>query len=108
MKPTPNLPSRKPDAWLKRTACQGAVATLLVATAWPALADTQHRVVAGDTLWSIAEQHTGEGTQWPRLQQANRLDEKLCSINPFIRIIQFSSVVQTITINIIGQLSINQ
>ena len=73
MKPTPNLPSRKPDAWLKRSACQGAVATLLVATAWPTLADTQHRVVAGDTLWSIAEQHTGEATQWRVLQNANRL-----------------------------------
>ena len=73
MKPTPNLPSRKPDAWLKRSPCQAAVATLLVVTAWPALAETPHRVVAGDTLWSIAEQHTGDATQWRALQQANRV-----------------------------------
>lgn len=70
MKPTPKSRRRKADtapraAW--------AVAALLASSAWPALADADHTVNAGDSLWSIAEQHTGEGAQWPRLQQANRL-----------------------------------
>lgn len=75
MKPTPKSRRRKADA--AQRAAKGvaawAVAALLAGSAWPALADVDHTVSSGDSLWSIAEQHMGEGTQWPRLQQANRL-----------------------------------
>lgn len=73
MKPTANLPRRRADTWWRATTCQGAVAALIAAAGPPVLANTQHRVVAGDTLWTIAEQHTGEATQWPVLQKTNRL-----------------------------------
>ena len=74
MKPTPKLRKRKADSApreVNRAAL--AVAALLACGAWPALAELQHPVAPGDTLWSIAEQHTGEATQWPSLQKANRL-----------------------------------
>lgn len=35
-------------------------------------ADAMHMVVPGDTLWGISEQSYGQGTQWPRIHEANR------------------------------------
>lgn len=73
MKPTLNWPRPRADLGVRATAIRCAVGVWVAACAWPALAEAQHTVVDGDTLWSIAEQHTGEPTQWQRLQRANRL-----------------------------------
>lgn len=35
--------------------------------------DINHTVARGDTLWSIAQRHTGQPGRWPGLQRANRL-----------------------------------
>ena len=50
-----------------------ALAAMMGASAGPALADEQHQVAAGETLWSIAERYTGSAKQWPLFQKANRL-----------------------------------
>lgn len=34
-----------------------------------------HRVVAGDDLWSIAEQHYGDGTRWRQVAAENHIDD---------------------------------
>ena len=69
MKPTPRSPRRTTEP------VRGSVtaAALLAVCTWPALADVRHPVATGDTLWSLAEQHTGDARQWPLLQKANRL-----------------------------------
>lgn len=72
MKPTLRSPSHRAEAGQGATR-QPLLIGLLVASTWPALADVQHPVARGDTLWSIAAHHTGSATQWPLLQQANRL-----------------------------------
>lgn len=45
----------------------------MTASAATALADDQHQVAPGETLWSIAQHYTGTARQWPLLQKANRL-----------------------------------
>jgi hypothetical protein len=43
--------------------------------------------VPGETLWSIAELHSGEATKWPLLQQANpQVDPKRLRIGQVLRI----------------------
>ncbi|WP_420176303.1 LysM peptidoglycan-binding domain-containing protein [Luteococcus sp. OSA5] len=37
-------------------------------------AEREHEVVSGDDLWTIAERHYGDGTQWRRIARANGLD----------------------------------
>ncbi len=73
MKPTPSSPKRRVETLVRVHARHCAVIALLAAGTWPVLADVQHPVAAGDTLWSIAEQHIGDAGQWRLLQQANRL-----------------------------------
>lgn len=38
----------------------------------PAPAQQVHTVVGGDTLWGISARYYGDGTQWPRVFDANR------------------------------------
>jgi len=38
----------------------------------PAAQGTTYTVVAGDTLWAIAQRHYGDGNQWSRVFEANR------------------------------------
>lgn len=73
MKQMLSSPKRRVEDPLRPTACQWAAVALLVVSASPALADVQHTVSAGETLWSIAEQHTGDAARWQQLQRANRL-----------------------------------
>lgn len=88
MKPTHNLPRHKADTAPRTTpAVTWALAALLTGSACTALAELQHPVQAGDTLWSIAEQHTGDATQWPVLQRANHLaDPNRLRIGQVLRI----------------------
>lgn len=88
MKPMPKSRRRKADTVPRSpNGAALAMAALLAGSAWPALADLQHPVVPGDTLWSIAEQHTGEATQWPLLQKTNRLaDPNRLRIGQVLRI----------------------
>lgn len=73
MKPTLSSPRPRVEARVRNKAARCAAAALSVASVWPALADVRHTVVPGETLWSIAEQHTGDAARWPVLQRANRL-----------------------------------
>ena len=38
----------------------------------PAAQGTTYTVVAGDTLWAIAQRHYGDGNQWGRIHRANQ------------------------------------
>ncbi len=40
---------------------------------------TRYTVKQGDTLWGIAQQHFGDGSQWPRILEANK--DKLAGPN---------------------------
>lgn len=73
MKPILSWPNPRVDGRVRFGAGQRLVAAVLVACACPALAQERHTVSAGETLWSIAEQHTGEATRWKQLRRANRL-----------------------------------
>ena len=38
-----------------------------------------HKVVAGDSLWAIAQKYYGDGSQYPKIKEANK--EKYTSLN---------------------------
>lgn len=39
------------------------------------LAENEHKVVAGETLWSISEKYYGTGFEWEAIREANELPE---------------------------------
>jgi nucleoid-associated protein YgaU len=42
----------------------------------PAPCETTHKVVKGDTLWSLAVRYLGDGQKWKAIQKANGGSEK--------------------------------
>ena len=54
-----------------RQANQGETIQNAANTAENQMADNTHKVVAGDTLWSISEKYYGTGFEWKRIMEAN-------------------------------------
>ncbi|WP_394276922.1 LysM peptidoglycan-binding domain-containing protein [Luteococcus sp.] len=75
----PASPFARPEAPVPSAAPDGSVPNRTAQTPAPETPPgpqlRTHRVVAGDDLWSIAEEHYGDGTRWRQIAAENQISD---------------------------------